>query len=42
MFAALGLGGAAGTMVAIISGAALLPVIAVQLVATKSDNKDDI
>ncbi|KAJ5088891.1 hypothetical protein N7456_012507, partial [Penicillium angulare] len=40
MFAALGLGGAAGVMVAIIAGASLLPVIALQLALTRADKKD--
>ncbi|KAJ5676461.1 uncharacterized protein N7477_002094 [Penicillium maclennaniae] len=37
MFAALGLGGAAGVMVAIIGGCALVPIIAIQITATKLD-----
>lgn len=37
MFTAVGLGGAAGVMVAIISASALLPIIAVQSVATRTD-----
>ncbi|CAG8122059.1 unnamed protein product [Penicillium olsonii] len=37
MFTALGLGGAAGVMVAIIGGCALLPIIAVQFVSTRID-----
>ena len=36
MFDTLGLGGAAAVMVAIVGGAALLPVIAVQFVATRT------
>lgn len=36
MFTALGFGGAAGVMVAIVGGCAMLPIIAVQFVATKS------
>lgn len=36
MFAALGLGRAAGVMAAIIGGCALLPVVAVQFVATRA------
>lgn len=42
MFAALGLGKAAGVMVAIIGGAALLPIIAVQVVSTRSDSQRDL
>lgn len=38
MFAALGLGGAAGVMVAIIAGSAMFPIIAVQFVASRADN----
>jgi hypothetical protein len=38
MFAALGLGGAAGVMVAIIAASALLPIIAVQSVASRTDS----
>lgn len=34
MFTALGLGGAAGVMVAIVGGCAMIPIIAVQIVAT--------
>jgi hypothetical protein len=37
MFAALGLGKAAGVMVAIIGGCALAPIIAVHFAATRSD-----
>ncbi|KAJ6116225.1 hypothetical protein N7512_005950 [Penicillium capsulatum] len=37
MFATLGLGGAAGVMVAIVGGCAMLPIIAVQLIATRQD-----
>ena len=37
MFAAMGLGGAAGIMVAIIGGCALAPIIAVQFTATRLD-----
>ncbi|KAJ5725005.1 uncharacterized protein N7483_006362 [Penicillium malachiteum] len=37
MFAALGLDGAAGIMVVIVSGAALLPIVAVQLAARRYD-----
>lgn len=37
MFAALGLGGAAGVMVAIIATSAFLPIIVVQFVATRAD-----
>lgn len=37
MFAALGLGGAAGVMVSIIAGCALFPVIVVQCVSTRVD-----
>lgn len=39
MFDALGLGGAAGVMVAIIGGCALFPIMAVQFVATKADRR---
>ncbi|KAJ6031001.1 hypothetical protein N7540_001733 [Penicillium herquei] len=39
MFAALGLDGAAGIMVVIVSGAALLPIVAVQLAARRDDVK---
>ncbi|KAK9846230.1 Sucrose/H+ symporter [Penicillium brevicompactum] len=39
MFSALGFGGAAGVMVAIIGGCALLPMIAVQFVSTRSDTR---
>ncbi|KAJ5704299.1 hypothetical protein N7493_011437 [Penicillium malachiteum] len=37
MFAALGLDGAAGIMVVIVSGAALLPIVAVQMAARRHD-----
>ncbi|KAJ5657810.1 uncharacterized protein N7484_001459 [Penicillium longicatenatum] len=39
MFSALGLGGAAGVMVAIIAGCSLCPIIAIQFVATRHDNR---
>lgn len=39
MFTALGLGGAAGVMVAIIGGSALLPIIAVQFVSTRAEKR---
>jgi len=39
MFTALGLGGAAGVMVAIIAGSALLPIVAVQVVSTRIDTR---
>ncbi|KAJ5382103.1 hypothetical protein N7517_000014 [Penicillium concentricum] len=39
MFAALGFGGAAGVMVAIIGGCALLPIIAVQFVSTCAEKR---
>ncbi|KAJ5903294.1 hypothetical protein N7504_005677 [Penicillium tannophilum] len=38
MFSALGLGGAAGVMVAIIAGCSLCPIVATQFVATRNDN----
>lgn len=37
MFTALGLGGTAGVMVAIIGGCALAPIIAVHFVANRAD-----
>lgn len=37
MFAALDLGGAAGVMVAIVGGCAMIPIIAVQFLATQAD-----
>lgn len=40
MFAALGQGGAAGVIVAIIGGCALAPIIAVQFTATRLDKVD--
>ncbi|KAJ5509905.1 Major facilitator superfamily domain general substrate transporter [Penicillium expansum] len=39
MFTALGFGGAAGVMVAIIGGCALLPTIAVQFVSTRAEKR---
>lgn len=39
MFTALGFGGAAGVMVAIIGGCALLPIIAVQFVSTSAEKR---
>ncbi|KAJ5628763.1 hypothetical protein N7490_010991 [Penicillium lividum] len=39
MFAALGLGGAAGVMVAIIAGCSLCPMIAVHIAATRDENR---
>ena len=40
MFANLGLGGAAGLMVGLVAGACLLPVMAVQFVASRADRHD--
>lgn len=39
MFTALGFDGAAGVMVAIIGGCALLPIIAVQFVSTRAEKR---
>ncbi|KAF4772351.1 hypothetical protein HAV15_004853 [Penicillium sp. str.  len=39
MFTALGFGGAAGVMVAIIGGCALLPTIAVQFISTRAEKR---
>ena len=42
MFASLGLGGAAGVMVAIIGGCAMIPIITVQSVATRRDKREEL